>query len=103
MTFCYIWEFRVKPSTIEAFEVAYGPDGPWVRLFRRSPDYLRTELLKDSVDSFRYLTVDYWQDRRAYERFRGDFRTEFEDLDETCRAYTESEGRIGDFEVQDGP
>lgn len=100
LMFCYIWEFRVNSLRIDEFEDAYGPGGRWARLFRQAPGYIKTELLRDPVDTNRYLTVDYWADRTAYERFRVDFRTEFRRLDDACDDYTESESHIGDFEVQ---
>jgi heme-degrading monooxygenase HmoA len=98
--FCYIWEFRASPLRIEEFESAYEPNGLWARLFRKAPGYIRTELLKDPGETNRYLTVDYWIDRKVYERFRLDFRAEFQSLDKACEAYTESERLIGDFEVR---
>lgn len=98
--FCYIWEFRVNALRVNEFESAYGPNGRWVQLFRKAPDYIRTELLKDPAQPNRYLTVDYWLDRRAYDRFRQDFSAQFQRLDEACAAYTETERHIGDFQVQ---
>ena len=100
LMFCYIWEFRAKPLKIDEFESAYGPDGLWAQLFRKAPNYIRTELLKDPVQKNRYLTVDYWADRQAYERFTLDFRAEYTSLDEVCEDYIEFERHIGDFEVQ---
>lgn len=98
--FCYIWEFRVKPSRINDFESLYGSNGQWARLFRKAPGYIKTELLKDPRETNRYLTLDYWADRQAYERFRQDFSAEFNRLDESGEDNTESERHIGDFEVQ---
>ena len=98
--FCYIWEFQVNPLKIDEFESAYGPDGVWTRLFKKAPEYIRTDLLKDPVQTNRYLTVDYWVDRQAYKRFSLDFRAEFESLDRACEEYTKSERHIGEFEVQ---
>jgi hypothetical protein len=98
--FCYIWEFRVNPLRIDEFESAYGPDGLWTRLFKKAPDYIRTELLEDSVEMNRYITIDYWVDRSAYEQFKQDFSAEFESLDKACQSYTESERHIGDFGVR---
>jgi hypothetical protein len=72
--FCYIWEFRANPLRIDEFEHAYGLHGLWTRLFRRAPDYIRTELLKDPGETNRYLTIDYWVDRKAHShRFRREF------------------------------
>ena len=100
MMFCYIWEFGVNTSRIDAFESAYGPNGLWSQLFRKAPDYIRTELLKDRLEANHYLTIDYWVDRKAYERFSREFRAEFESLDKACEDYMESERHIGEFEVR---
>jgi len=98
--FCYIWEFRANQTRIAEFESAYGPGGRWAQLFRKAPGYLRTELLKDPVEANRYLTIDYWVDREAYERFSRNFGAEYKELDMACEAFTESEKHIGEFEVR---
>ncbi len=98
--FCYIWEFRVSLSKLDEFVSAYEANGLWSRLFRKAPDYIRTELLRDSRETTRFFAIDYWVDRKAYEQFKHEFRVEFQSLDQACEAYTESEKHIGDFEVQ---
>ena len=100
LMFCYIWEFRVNPLRTDDFESAYGPNGSWARLFRRAAGYIRTELLRDPEATGRYLTIDYWADRQAYERFKLDFEAEYDRLDKASEEYTESERHVGDFEVQ---
>ena len=42
-----LWEFHVKLESISAFERTYGPTGAWAQLFRQSPDYLGTDLIRD--------------------------------------------------------
>ena len=98
--FCYIWEFRADPMRVEEFESAYRADGLWTELFKKAPGYIRTELLRDSGEANRYLTIDYWTDRNAYERFKQDFNAEFRSLDRECEAFTKSERHVGDFEIQ---
>ena len=44
-----VWEFRVQPGQAAGFERAYAPEGDWARLFRRSPAYRGTELLRDRL------------------------------------------------------
>ena len=42
MTYVVVWEFEPRPDAVPAFVHAYGPDGEWVPLFRRSPDCRHT-------------------------------------------------------------
>jgi len=72
-----VWEFRVKAGRKAEFEQRYGPRGDWAQLFRRSPAYRGTDLLRDTADANRYLT-----------------------LDRECEALTESERCLGWFEIQ---
>ncbi len=101
MTFAYVWEFKVRESQIETFKVAYGRKGEWVRLFRRDPAYIRTELLSDSSDPERFLTIDYWTARQALLTFRERFQAEFDAIDDRCAQYTIEERHLGDFDLAD--
>jgi len=40
--FVALWEFEVKPGCEERFEMVYGPDGDWAKLFRRNSHYHET-------------------------------------------------------------
>lgn len=97
--FFYLWEFRVAPGSEEAFVAAYGPEGPWARLFGRDPDYLGTDLGRDAGDARRFVTVDRWRSRAASEAFRGRFADDIAALDERCARLTEEERHLGDFEL----
>ena len=74
--FCYVWSYVVRPECLSAFRTAYGTDGDWVRLFRRDPEYVRTNFLGDRDNPTRFMTIDFWTNREAYlsfrERFHGD-------------------------------
>lgn len=96
--FSYIWEFKVRPERLAEFEAAYGPDGDWVRLFRRDPAYLGTDLLRDREDPHRFLTVDRWSSREACLAFRERFRADYGALDARCAGLTLSERPLGDFD-----
>ena len=89
----------VKPGSALAFEAAYGPEGDWVKLFRRAPGFSRTELLKDVDTVGRYLTIDYWRSREDFWKFREAFRGEYLALDKRLAALTVLEKLIGDFET----
>jgi quinol monooxygenase YgiN len=96
--YVYLWEFQVAPDKVAAFEQAYGPSGDWVRLFRRAPGYARSELHRDLLNPQRFVSVDYWESRAAWEDFRSRFAAEFAALDARCEALTLRETELGRFE-----
>jgi phospholipid N-methyltransferase/heme-degrading monooxygenase HmoA len=100
--YCYVWEFRVPSERREAFEADYGPEGGWVALFRRDPDWVRTELLRDQDDPQRYLTLDVWASREACLAFRERFRAELDALDRRGATWTEEERLVGELEIVGG-
>jgi hypothetical protein len=93
----------VRPECSQAFQVAYGPDGDWVRLFRRDPQYIRTDFLADCDDPARFVTIDFWTSREACLAFRERSHSEFEALDEKFGEFTVQELHLGDFELLDKP
>ena len=95
--FAYVWEFHVAPEHVGNFERVYGPDGDWAQLFRRHVGYVRTDLLRDTARTGRYLTIDYWNSQAARDDFRRRFNREFEALDARCGQWTLSEAHLGDF------
>lgn len=92
-----VWEFRVRLEKEAEFAVKYGPEGAWARFFRGSAGYIRTELVKDVADRFRYLTLDYWQAEEEFNRFRQQHLAEYERLDKEFEGLTETETRLGAF------
>ncbi len=95
--YTYIWAFRVRAGCEPAFERLYGPDGEWVRLFRKADGYLHTELHRDIADTRRYVTVDYWTSEAAFDAFRRACADAFRILDERGEALTEEETPLGSF------
>jgi len=89
--FAYMWEFQVAAGCEAVFEEHYGPDGTWASLFRRSPGYVGTLLLKDATDPLRYITIDRWVSAEAYRAFRERFGREYAELDRQCEALTTAE------------
>ena len=80
------------------FERVYGPEGEWAAFFRHAAGYVGTELLKDVEIPGRYLVVDRWDSREAYNAFVGANRDEYiRRVDETAFHY-ERELRLGTFE-----
>jgi len=96
--FVCIWEFRVTAGSERDFERIYASDGDWARLFRRSPDYVGTDLYHDIADSRRYLTMDRWRSRTAFDALKNQWRDEYLTLDGRCTCLTDSERLVGEIE-----
>jgi uncharacterized protein len=95
--FCAVFSYEVSDPA--AFESAYGADGEWARFFRRGEGYLGTELLAAAP---RYLLIDRWTSREAYEAFLSAHREEYERRSAAAEGLYLREERIGDFAVASG-
>ena len=95
--FIVIWQFEIAEEKVAAFEAAYGPEGDWARLFRSSPEYRGTELLRDAYIPGSYLTIDRWTSEDAFRAFRKEHDADYETLDRACDALTQKETRIGAY------
>jgi heme-degrading monooxygenase HmoA len=99
--YIYAWEFFAAPGKLAEFRRVYGAEGDWVKLFRRAPGYIRSELYQDQVNPQRFVTVDHWESEAAWHAFREKFRHEYEDLDVICEQVTVKEREIGRFQPAD--
>jgi hypothetical protein len=93
-----VWEFILVTECRTEFETAYGTEGVWARLFRRDPAYRETILVKDNAQSGRYLTIDVWEDKDSYLRFKDRFAHDYQQIDKECERLTSAERQIGVFE-----
>ena len=75
------YRYRVHPAQVRAFEHAYGPTGPWAKLFAQHPGYRRTRLFRHSQDAAIYVTVDAWETKADWDAFRVDFSAPYAALD----------------------
>jgi heme-degrading monooxygenase HmoA len=96
-----VWEFRVKKGREREFEKVYAAGGDWARLFSAAQGFLGVELASDAGEAGRYVTLDRWSSRRAYEEFRRSALPQYEALDRRCEDFTEQENHFGSFEVAD--
>ena len=96
-SYLVIWQFRPRPGLEQLFERAYGPHGPWARLFATAEGFVRTELNRDLKDLRRYLTLDCWASKEAYESFRAKYAAEYAAIDQECEALTDEEKPLGEF------
>lgn len=94
-----LWEYEVNDGQAVAFETYYSSLGAWALLFQKAPGYRGTVLLHDTERATRYLTVDMWSDRAAYDAFRRDHAAEYQKLDAECAAFTSTNRCIGIFEM----
>jgi heme-degrading monooxygenase HmoA len=97
--FVVVWQFEIAEEKIAAFEAAYGPEGSWAQLFRTSPKYLGTELLRDAYVPGAYLTIDRWSSEDDFRAFRKEHDQEYETIDRSCDDLTARETRIGAYTV----
>ncbi len=97
--FIIVWQFEIAEEKIAAFEAAYGSDGPWAQLFRKSPDYKGTELLRNTYEGGKYLTIDRWASEDAFRVFRKQHDAEYEALDRSSDVLVTRETRIGTYSV----
>ena len=97
LQYVIVWEFRVRQGKEREFVEQYGPEGSWAQLFRRSGGYIRTELVRDVADRFRFLTLDYWQTEEEFNDFHQRNLAEYQRLDKELEGLTEEEARLGAF------
>ena len=90
--------FRYDVRDLESFEEVYGPEGEWAQFFRSGEGYIGTELLHDVEEPDRYLVIDRWESREAYNAFVTANREAYmQRVDESVFHY-EHELRLGTFE-----
>ena len=89
------WEFDANPERVREFELVYGSSGDWVDLFRRSSDYVSTELFRSLESPTRFITLDCWRSRAGYESFRREHAPDYARLDEMCEQLTLHERILG--------
>lgn len=95
--FVSVWEFDVRAERAAEFVAAYAPGGDWTRLFARAPGWLGTELLADPARPHRYVTIDRWVDRAAWQAFARRFASEYAELDARCAEWTREEVSHGEL------
>ena len=90
--------FVYDVSEADEFRRVYGAGGEWETFFRGGRGYVGTELLHDVEQPGRYLVVDRWESRDAYNAFVEEHREEYmRRVDETVFLY-DHELRLGTFE-----
>ena len=95
------FRYRVHPQQVRAFEHAYGPNGPWVEMFRRHPGFRRTRLFRHKSEPRIYITVDVWDCKASYDQFRATNADEYNRLDAQLAMLKLEEHLLGYYEGPD--
>lgn len=69
----------------------------FLSLFRNSPDFIETLLLKDKTVPGRYITLDRWSSEAAWRAFQVAYGAKYAQLDEACENLTEKEQSLGSY------
>lgn len=93
-----VWEYMARPDRLEEFESLYRPDGPWVELFKKSPGFVSTTLMRDVKNTNRFVIADRWNSEESYEAFKQDFAAEYQTLSERGERTHRAEHLIGRFD-----
>jgi heme-degrading monooxygenase HmoA len=91
-----VWEFVIRAECAGEFEAIYGPQGEWASLFAKAEGYHETQLLLNTTNSLRYVTLDFWTSREAHDRFRREHEREYMALDKRCERLTVKEHKLGE-------
>lgn len=95
------YRYRVHASQAPAFEHAYGPSGPWAMLFAGKAGFRRTRLFRHRTEPTIYITIDTWESKDVYDRFRADHADEYARLDAHFRMLRLEEHLLGYYEGED--
>ncbi len=95
------YRYRVHPAQVRAFEHAYGPTGPWAKLFSRHPGHKRTRLFRHKHKLAIYVTVDVWESKADWDAFRRMFAEDYARLDKQLALLKLEERLLGFYEGAD--
>ena len=95
MGFAAVFLYEVDHGGHDAFVAVYGPEGDWARFFAAGAGYRGTELLRAGD---RYLLIDRWSTRAAYEAFLEANAAEYARRNEAAARLWRGEEDLGRFE-----
>src|SRR5262245_27711303 len=93
-----VWEYMVRKGKVVDFEALYGENGAWVELFRQSPAYVSSVLVRDTKEGQRYLIADRWETEQDFEAFKNEHADRYGELDKQGAKLHRAEHLIGRFE-----
>ena len=92
-----VWRYQVEPAHEAAFLEFYRPAGDWARLFAQAEGFVGLELAAEGEGG--YVSIDRWRSAADFEAFLGDYREEYETLDQKCVGWTRDEEFVGRYEL----
>lgn len=92
-----IWRFTPRTGREAEFVSHYATGGAWDLLFRNSPGFLGTELLRPTEHDRAWVTIDRWRSEEAFAAFLREHHGAYAELDEHCETLTSEEVRVGIF------
>ena len=95
--FLIVWEYMARQDRLEEFQELYRADGPWVELFKRSPGFVSTTLMRDVRDPHRFVIADRWMSEESYEAFKQEFAADYRAMSERGERLHRAEHLIGRF------
>lgn len=99
-TYVYIWQYLVNPKYLKEFNEFYGPLGIWNQFFKLSVSYIKTEILVDTANKFKFITIDYWHSKVDYNDFITINEKKYFEIDQKCDKFTLEELKIGEFYIE---
>lgn len=96
-----LYRYHVHPAQQAAFRQAYGPKGPWARLFGEAPGFVRTRLFAHRAEPNVFVTIDVWESKTEYDRFRSERAQEYGRLDRELHLLYLEELLLGYYEGAD--
>jgi quinol monooxygenase YgiN len=97
VNYLVFWEYQVVPEMKENFELEYGREGSWARLFKESRSYKGSLLHRSDEKADNYLLIDIWDSKKAYDEFVEEHRETYDELSARFEPYYELETRIGAY------
>ena len=95
------YRYRVHPAQVRAFEHAFGATGPWAKLFRLAPGFLRTRLFRHKNEPGVYVNIDVWEEKGDWDRFRAEGAEAYARLSRELRLLFLEEHFLGYYEGKD--
>lgn len=96
-----LFRYRVHSAQAMAFEHAYGPSGPWAKLFAGSPAFRRTRLFRHRGEADVYVSIDAWESKPDYDAFRSENADAYARLDRELHLLYLEEHLLGYYEGTD--
>jgi len=94
----FVIAYSYEARDPEDFESVYGPNGDWSEFFRRGNGYVGTELLRELENPGRYLVLDRWESRDAFDQFALEHQGEYFRRAEEAGVYYVQELQLGVYE-----